>query len=145
MVASAGAFARSTDITVQQFKVKASTSITIGQAVALDASGHAEVATASAGDTAKGLFCALETVDNSSGSAGDKNIRVAGGNSFVYMTSSGAIKVGSTVKPANAGKVQADSTALGANVILGRYFGKENETVPSDASADEVVIVRLGL
>ena len=145
MVASAGAFARSTDITVQQFKVKASTTITIGQAVALDSSGHAEVATGSAGDVSKGLFCAIETVDNSSGSAGDKNIRVAGGNSFCYMTAGGAIKVGETVKPATGGKVVADSTALGAIVVLGPYLGKENDTVPSDATTNDVVIVRLGL
>ena len=146
MAATAGQLARSTGIEVQSFNVAASTSITRGQLVALDESGHAVLATTSAGTIARGIFVSIETVDNSSGSAGDLQIRCAIGNTYVYATAGGAIKVGETVKADNASKCVAATAIFAAETHFGRYIGHENEEVnPTNASANEVIIVRLGL
>ena len=110
MTAAAGALARSTGIEIRTLAMAASTSITTGQTVAGDANGRAVLATNSVGDQAKGLYIAIETVDNSSGSAGDKTIRVAGGNTYVYATAGGAIKPGEAVKADSASKCAAAAT-----------------------------------
>ncbi len=135
MTATAGQLARSTGIEIQSFNVAASTSITRGQTVALDASGNAVKATNSVGTIARGLFVAIETVDNSSGSAGDLEIRCAVGNTYVYATAGGAIKVGEAVKADSASKVVAATGILAAETHIGRYIGHENEEAePTDAS-----------
>jgi hypothetical protein len=145
MTATAGQLARSTGIEIQSFNVAASTSITRGQTVALDASGNAVKATNSVGTIARGLFVAIETVDNSSGSAGDLEIRCAVGNTYVYATAGGAIKVGEAVKADSASKVVAATGILAAETHIGRYIGHENEEAePTDASNGDIVIVRLG-
>ncbi len=145
MAATAGQLARSTGIEIQSFNVAASTSITRGQTVALDASGKAVKATNSVGTIARGLFVAIETVDNSSGSAGDLEIRCAVGNTYVYATAGGAIKVGEAVKADSASKVVAATGILAAETHIGRYIGHENEEAePTDASNGDIVIVRLG-
>ena len=144
LVAIAGQLARSTGIEVYSVGVKASHSITIGDGVQLDANGNAEKATG--GTVARGLFIALETVDNSSGSARDKYIRVASGNTYVYCTAGGAVKVGECVKfDANAKLVTATGI-FGAETHVGRYVGHENEeSAPTDCVLNDVIIVRLGL
>lgn len=145
MAATAGQLARSTGIEIQSFNVAASTSITRGQTVALDASGNAVKATNSVGTIARGLFVAIETVDNSSGSAGDLEIRCAVGNTYVYATAGGAIKVGEAVKADSASKVVAATGILAAETHIGRYIGHENEEAePTDAANGDIVIVRLG-
>jgi hypothetical protein len=145
MAATAGQLARSTGIEIQSINVAASTSITRGQTVALDASGNAVKATNSVGTIARGLFVAIETVDNSSGSAGDLEIRCAVGNTYVYATAGGAIKVGEAVKADSASKVVAATGILAAETHIGRYIGHENEEAePTDASNGDIVIVRLG-
>ena len=137
--------ARSTGIEIFTVAVAASTSITRGQTVALDANGRAILATNSAGTIARGLFIAIETKDNSSGSAGDLYIRLASGGTYVYATAGGAIKVGEAVKADANSKVVAATGILAAETHLGRYCGHENEeNAPSDAVANDVVIVRLG-
>ena len=145
MAATAGQLARSTGIEIQSFNVAASTSITRGQTVALEASGNAVLATNSVGTIARGLFVAIETVDNSSGSAGDLEIRCAVGNTYVYATAGGAIKVGEAVKADSASKVVAATGILAAETHIGRYIGHENEEAePTDAANGDIVIVRLG-
>jgi len=146
MAAVIGQLARSTGIEVQSFNVAASTSLTVGKLVALNASGHAVAATNSVGTIARGIFVALESVDNSSGSAGDLEIRCAIGNTYVYVEAGGAIKVGETVK-ADANSDAVVATAIfGAETHCGRYIGHENEEAePSDAADGDVIIVRLGL
>lgn len=146
MAAQAGDLARSTGIEISQFAVAASTSITTGQLVALDANGRAVLATNSVGTVARGKFVAVETVDNSSGSAGDKSIRLAVGNTYVYATAGGAIKVGEAVKADSASKCVAATGIFAAETHLGRYMGHENEEgVKTDAVANDVIIVRLGI
>jgi hypothetical protein len=145
MAATIGQLARSTGIEIVSFNVAASTSLTVGKLVALDASGNAVAATNSVGTIARGLFLAVETVDNSSGSAGDLQIRCAIGNTYVYAEAGGAIKVGEAVKAdANSDCVVA-TTILAAEVHVGRFIAHENESVsPTDAVDGDVIIVRLG-
>tara|TARA_R110002020_G_scaffold64430_5_gene170999 strand:+ start:11961 stop:12398 length:438 start_codon:yes stop_codon:yes gene_type:complete len=145
MAATAGQLARSTGIEIQSFNVAASTSITRGQLVMLNASGHAVLAT-TAGTVARGVFVAVETVDNSSGSAGDLEIRCATGNTYVYATAGGAIKVGETVKADANSKCVVATAIFGSETHCGRYIGHENEeSDPTDCVLNEVIIVRLGL
>ena len=145
MAATIGQLARSTGIEIVSFNVAAATTLTVGKLVALDASGNAVAATNSVGTIARGLFVAIETVDNSAGSAGDLQVRCAIGNTYVYAEAGGAIKVGEAVKAdANSDCVVA-TTILAAETHVGRFIAHENESVsPTDAVDGDVIIVRLG-
>ena len=145
MAATIGQLARSTGIEIVSFNVAAATTLTVGKLVALDASGNAVAATNSVGTIARGLFVAVETQDNSAGSAGDLQIRCAIGNTYVYVEAGGAIVVGEAVKAdANSDAVTA-TTILAAEVHVGRFIAHENESVsPTDAVDGDVIIVRLG-
>ena len=146
MVATIGALARSTGIEIQSFNVASATTLTRGKLVALDASGNAVLATNSVGTIARGLFVAIETVDNSAGSAGDLQVRCAIGNTYVYCEAGGAIKVGECVKADTNSDAVVATAILGAETHIGRYIGHENEEQsPSDAVDGDVIIVRLGL
>ena len=91
------------------------------------------------------IFVAIETVDNSAGSAGDLQVRCAIGNTYVYAEAGGAIVVGEAVQAdANSDAVSA-TAILSGEVHVGRYIGHENEEVnPTDAVDGDVIIVRLG-
>ena len=145
MAATIGQLARSTGIEVLSFNVAAATSLTVGKLVALDASGNAVAATNSVGTIARGLFVAIESVDNSGGSAGDLQIRCAVGNTYVYVEAGGAIVVGEAVQAdANSDAVSA-TAILSGEVHVGRFIAHENESLaPTDASDGDVIIVRLG-
>ena len=122
MAASIGQLARSTGIEIVSFNIAAATTLTVGKLVALDASGNAVAATNSVGTIARGLFVAVETQDNSAGSAGDLQIRCAIGNTYVYCEAGGAIKVGEAVKAdANSDCVVA-TAILGAETHVGRFI-----------------------
>ena len=145
MAATAGQLARSTGIEIFSIAMTASTSITTGQCVQLDSSGNAKLAGTS-GVVARGLYVAIETQDNSGGSAGDLNIRLAGGNTYVYTTASEALVVGHAVKSSASSKCAPQTSVFGNETVLGRYIGHENEEyTPTDAVTDDVIIVRLGL
>ena len=145
MPAAAGQLARSTGIEVQSFNMTA-VSLTKVQVVALDGNGRAVLGTNSVGTVQSGKFIAIESVDNSAGANDDKQIRCAVGNTWIYATAAGAIKVGQAVKAAAAGEVQAATGIFAAETHLGRYFGHEGEeAVPTDAAANDIVIVRLGI
>ena len=145
MAATIGQLARSTGIEIVSFNVAASTSLTVGKLVALDASGNAVLATNSVGTIARGLFLAVETVDNSSGSAGDLQVRCAIGNTYVYAEAGGAIKVGEAVKADANSDCGVATAILGAETHVGRFIAHENESLaPTDAVDGDVIIVRLG-
>lgn len=145
MAQSAGALARSTGIEIISLGVKANHSITIGNGVQCDANGNAEKAT-TAGTIARGLFIAVETVDNTGGSANDKYIRVASGNTYVYCIAGGALKVGEACKFDANSDLVADTTILAGEVVVGRYIGHEGEeAIPTDAVDNDIIVVRLGL
>ena len=145
MAAAIGDLARSTGIEIRTLPMAGATSIVTGKVVMANSAGEALNGT-TAGTVEKGLYVAVETVDNSAGAAGDKTIRVASGNTYVYCEAGGAINYGHTVKAdANADLVAATGV-FGAEVLVGRYIGHENEDInPTDAVDGDVIIVRLGL
>ena len=121
------------------------TSIVTGKVVMAKSAGEALNGT-TAGTVEKGLYIAVETVDNSAGAAGDKTIRVASGNTYVYCEAGGAINYGHTVKSDASADLVAATGVFGAEVLVGRYIGHENEDInPTDAVDGDVIIVRLGL
>lgn len=136
--------ARSTGIEVISLPVKASTTITQGKCVEADANGFAIAGTTS-GTVALGLYCAIETVDNSAGADGALYVRVASGNTYVYMEAGGAINFGHTVKSDASADCVATTSAPDTKT-LGRFIAHENESLaPTDAADGDVIIVRLGL
>jgi hypothetical protein len=145
MAASIGDLARSTGIEIRTLPMAGATSILTGKVVMANSAGEALNGT-TAGTVEKGLYIAVETVDNSAGAAGDKTIRVASGNTYVYCEAGGAINFGHTVKSDASADLTAATGVFGAEVLVGRYIGHENEDVnPTDAVDGDVIIVRLGL
>ena len=145
MAASIGDLARSTGIEIRTLPMAGATSILTGKVVMANSAGEALNGT-TAGTVEKGLYIAVETVDNSAGAAGDKTIRVASGNTYVYCEAGGAINFGHTVKADAAADLVAATGVFGAEVLVGRYIGHENEDInPTDAVDGDVIIVRLGL
>jgi len=145
MAASIGDLARSTGIEIRTLPMAVATSILTGKVVMANSAGEALNGT-TAGTVEKGLYVAVETVDNSAGAAGDKTIRVASGNTYVYCEAGGAINFGHTVKSDGASDLVAATGVFGAEVLVGRYIGHENEDInPTDAADGDVIIVRLGL
>jgi len=145
MAAAIGDLARSTGIEIKTLPMAGATSILTGKVVMANSAGEALNGT-TAGTVEKGLYVAIETVDNSAGAAGDKTIRVASGNTYVYATAGDAINYGHTVKCDAAGELTAATGVFGAEVLVGRYIGHENEDInPTDAVDGDVIIVRLGL
>ena len=145
MAAAIGDLARSTGIEIKTLPMAGATSILTGKVVMANSAGEALNGT-TAGTVEKGLYVAVETVDNSAGAAGDKTIRVASGNTYVYCEAGGAINFGHTVKSDASADLVAATGVFGAEVLVGRYIGHENEdTNPTDAVDGDVIIVRLGL
>ena len=145
MAAAIGDLARSTGIEIRTLPMAGATSILTGKVVRAISAGEALNGT-TAGTVEKGLYIAVETVDNSAGAAGDKTIRVASGNTYVYCEAGGAINFGHTVKADAAADLVAATGVFGAEVLVGRYIGHENEDInPTDAVDGDVIIVRLGL
>jgi len=145
MAAAIGDLARSTGIEIRTLPMAGATSIVTGKVVMANSAGEALNGT-TAGTVEKGLYVAVETVDNSAGAAGDKTIRVASGNTYVYCEAGGAINYGHTVKSDASADLVAATGVFGAEVLVGRYIGHENEDInPTDAVDGDVIIVRLGL
>ena len=145
MAAAIGDLARSTGIEIRTLPMAGATSIVTGKVVMANSAGEALNGT-TAGTVEKGLYVAVETVDNSAGAAGDKTIRVASGNTYVYCEAGGAINFGHTVKADASADLVAATGVFGAEVLVGRYIGHENEDInPTDAVDGDVIIVRLGL
>ena len=145
MAAAIGDLARSTGIEIRTLPMAGATSIVTGKVVMANSAGGALNGT-TAGTVEKGLYVAVETVDNSAGAAGDKTIRVASGNTYVYCEAGGAINYGHTVKSDASADLVAATGVFGAEVLVGRYIGHENEDInPTDAVDGDVIIVRLGL
>ena len=144
MAATKGDLARSTGIEIRSLAVAAAKTITAGDGVEADASGNVQPGTTT-GDVNKGLYIAVESVDNSAGSAGDKTVRVASGNTYVYAEAGATIVVGHSVKLADDATCVPSASAPDTKT-LGRYVCHENEDVtPTDAVDGDVIVVRLGL
>jgi len=122
-------------LSIRRLPIAASTTITKGEV--LDQNTAGDVITAVVGQTAEvSHFVALETVDNSAGSAGDLSVPCAVQGHFVTVTADDAIEPGEkvVVSGSTAGQVIAYVAATHtADQIVGQYFGKEGGTVAKAA------------
>jgi hypothetical protein len=164
MTAEAGQLAKTIGIEIISRGVAASTTITRGDVVGFDANGFVIVGDESL-SIAEGFGVAKETVDNSTGSAGDLTVEIAVGNTWVYCRAAGAIKplklvicetgtstgdVVTHAKPANAAAIfdelEIDAARDYFGKTVGRYMGHEGEEAEMTDAADlDVIKVRLGL
>lgn len=97
--------------------VAAATKIEAGQIVVLNSSGYAEPASAAVGKIAIGRC--EETVDNSSGSAGDKTVLIRSGIfRWAVNGTMGRDSIGDVVYAAGAGSVKTNGTSTSAVGIL---------------------------
>ena len=141
--AKAGQFVYPDDNEVLTHGVKGGVTVAAGNVITFDANGFIELADATA-VRLDGFGVALEDGDNSGGSDGDVKIQIAVGNTYVYTVAGAAIKPFKAIEANVASKVIVQGTFDIAQMV-GRYFGHQGEeSNPTDAALDDVVITRLG-
>ncbi len=111
-------------LSIRRISVAASTTITKGEVCNVDTSG--DLVTSTTGQVAEvPHYVALETVDNSAGSAGDLFCPVAIGGHYVTVIADGI----------TAGQVIAYVAASHTiDQVVGTYFGKEGGTIAKAAT-----------
>ncbi len=118
-------------LSIRRLPVAATTTITKGEVTELNVAG--ELITSPTGQTVEvSHYVALETVDNSTGGAGDLSCPVAVAGHFVTVVADGVIEPGKqvVVSGATAGQVIEYVTATHAkNQTVGIYWGKEGGTI----------------
>lgn len=133
---SAGTITKETNISIRRIPVAASTTITKGNVCNSDTAGNLVVSTTSiVGEV--NHFVALETVDNSSGSAADLYCPVAVTGHYVTVVAGDAIVAGERVvaSAGTAGEVRAYVAAThDINQVVGIYWGKESGTIATSSS-----------
>lgn len=115
---------------IRRLPLAASTTITKGNVCELNANGELIVSPTSQTDNSA-HFVALETVDNSSGSANDLYCPVAVKGHFVTVIADGEIEAGEqvVVSGSTAGQVVASNPATqDKSLVVGIYWGKEGGT-----------------
>jgi hypothetical protein len=133
---SAGVITKETTISIRRVPVAASTTITKGQVCNSDTSGNLVTST-TAIVAEVNHFVALETIDNSAGSAADLYCPVAVTGHYVTVIAGDAIVAGERVvaSAGTAGEVRAYVAATHAiDQVVGIYWGKESGTVATDGS-----------
>lgn len=124
-------------LSIRRLPIAASTTITKGNVCELNASGF--LITSPTTQTSEVLhYVAVETVDNSAGSAGDLHAPVAVAGHFVTVIADGAINAGSkvVVSGSTAGQVIAYAAASHTqDQVVGIYWGKEGGTVAKSGSS----------
>jgi hypothetical protein len=121
---------------IRRLPIAASTTITKGQVVELNVQGFLITSPTTQTDNIP-HYVALETIDNSSGSAGDLYAPCAVKGHFVTVTADGAIDAGEQVKVSGstAGQVvQASHGTDDKSLVVGIYWGKEGGTVAKGSS-----------
>jgi hypothetical protein len=133
---AAGTITKETNISIRRIPIAASTTITKGNVCNSDTSGNLVVSTT--GIVAEvNHFVALETVDNSAGSAGDLYAPVAVRGHYVTVVAGDAIVAGERVvaSAGTAGEVRAYVASTHAiDQVVGIYWGKESGTVATGGS-----------
>ncbi len=123
-------------LSIRRFSIAASTTITKGEVCNPDASG--DLVTSTTGIVAEvPHYVALETVDNSSGSASDLFCPVAVAGHYVTVIAGDTIEPGEWVvaSAGTAGEVRAYVIGTHAvNQIVGTYVGKEGGSIAKAAS-----------
>lgn len=121
---------------IRRLPIAAATTITKGNVCELNASGDLIVSPTTQTDNIQ-HFVALETIDNSAGSAGDLEAPVAVRGHFVTVIADGAIRAGEQVKVSGATAGQVVEATHGTddkNLIVGVYWGKEGGTIAKGSS-----------
>jgi len=133
---AAGTIVKETNISIRRIPIAASTTITKGQVCNSDTSGN--LVTSTTGIVAEvNHFVALETIDNSAGSAADLYCPVAVRGHYVTVIAGDVIVAGERVvcSGAVAGEVLAYVAGSHAiDQVVGIYWGAESGTVVKDSS-----------
>jgi len=133
---AAGTIVKETNISIRRIPIAASTTITKGEVCNSDTSGN--LVTSTTGQVAEvNHFVALETVDNSAGSAADLYCPVAVTGHYVTVVAGDVIVAGERVvcSGAAAGRVIAYVAASHTiDQVVGIYWGKESGTVATAAT-----------
>jgi hypothetical protein len=123
-------------LSIRRISVAATTTITKGEVCNVDTSG--DLVTSTTSQVAEvPHYVALETVDNSGGSAGDLFCPVAIGGHYVTVIADGVIEPGERVVSSGttAGQVIAYVAASHTiDQVVGTYFGKEGGTIAKSAT-----------
>ncbi len=158
-----GDIGKTENIEVIQRGVKANTAITKGDICSFDANGYVRLAlTTDWADV--GFAVAIETAASTAGDGGI-NVRLAVGNTWVYILAGGVIKPGNLVKfgsgvtgdtevlahtfaadvSATVSNVDANNAKYAFALAIGRYIAHENEEAnATDAADEDTILVRLG-
>jgi len=127
----AGTITRETIISTRRIPVAASESITKGQVCEL-VSGYLKKSPVAA-TVDVNHFVALETVDNSSGSAGDLSAPVAVSGHYVTVVADGVIRPGARVQISASTAGQVITAAATITKQIGWYTGKEGGIIAKAA------------
>ena len=127
-----GTITRETIISTRRIPVAASETITKGQVCEL-VSGYLKKSPTTA-TVDVNHFVALETIDNSSGSAGDLSAPVAVSGHYVTVVADGVIRPGARLQISASTAGQVITTGGGGNKQIGWYTGKEGGIISKDAS-----------
>ncbi len=95
--------------------------------------------------TVNGVVMALESADNSSGSAGDKEVQVAGPGSYVVAEMGAGVRPTGFVKIDSSDQLVAATAAdLAAGRVLGRFIKQAGANKGTISVAGELGVVLLG-
>ena len=128
----AGTITRETIISTRRIPIAGTTTITKGNVCELSGGYLANSPTGVNADV--NHFVALETIDNSAGSAGDLSAPVAVSGHYVTVVADGVIRPGARVQVSATTAGQVITAAGDIDQQLGWYTGKEGGTISKDSS-----------
>ncbi len=123
-------------LSIRRISVAGTTTITKGEVCEINSAGDLITAIAESTRTREiPHYVALETVDNSGGSASDLFCPVAVPGHYVTVIADGVIEPGERVIIAGtAGQVVAYTSSDEYDEVVGTYFGKEGGSIAKSAS-----------
>ena len=128
----AGTITRETIISTRRIPIAGTTTITKGNVCELSGGYLANSPTGVNADV--NHFVALETIDNSAGSAGDLSAPVAVSGHYVTVVADGAIRPGARLQISASTAGQVITTGGGGNKQIGWYTGKEGGIIAKAAT-----------
>ena len=128
----AGTITRETIISTRRIPIAGTTTITKGNVCELSGGYLANSGTGVTADV--NHFVALETIDNSGGSAGDLSAPVAVSGHYVTVVADAAIRPGARVQVSASTAGQVITAAGDIDQQIGWYTGKEGGTISKDSS-----------
>ena len=128
----AGTITRETIISTRRIPIAGTTTITKGNVCELVGGYLKNSPTTATVDV--NHFVALETIDNSGGSAGDLSAPVAVSGHYVTVVADAAIRPGARVQVSASTAGQVITAAGDIDQQIGWYTGKEGGTISKDSS-----------